>query len=451
MSNTKKTALGGGKYFLLGYLVYCMVYVCRNGIAMVQKEMGFGEGEYSLLVFALLCAYAVGRLLNGWLGDILPCRIMIGGGIFVAGLCNLLVGLLYQTGIFPLLVVLWAVNGYAESMIWGSLLDGVYRRCGCRKSVAPLLVSSVGVGSILAVVLSQQLALHASVSLAFVIPGGISMLLGLLSFFFFGPVEEAAPAAAPTQEAQTAKPGATEEVAAESTPEMAQNAGAETPGAAPDASKRPSFSLKSLLRFDRIGIMLLPAVLHGIFKDNLNSYAPAFFSDAFGIELASLALFVFVIPLLTLAGRLLYPLLFRLFGERENTVSLVGFGLCGVSILFPLLGIGGAAGASVGLAVFAAAISLINTSLLSVFPLRFAEEGNVSSVTGVLDFVIYLSGALASLVYGALHSLGKGQYPVMFASWLVCCVAGAMVTALLAKKEWKKGARKDPAQEAPKG
>ena len=148
-----------------------------------------------------------------------------------------------------------------------------------------------------------------------------------------------------------------------------------------------------------------------------------------------MALFVFAIPLLTLAGRLLYPLLLRLFRDNENAVSLVGFALCALSVLPPLFGFGGIALCAVCLAVFAAAISLINTTMLSVYPLRFSASGHVSSVTGLLDFAVYLAGAIASFAYGLLDGMGHVMYTAMFASWLACALLGAVAVPLLAHRE----------------
>ena len=82
-------------------------------------------------------------------------------------------------------------------------------------------------------------------------------------------------------------------------------------------------------------------------------------------------------------------------------------------------------------AIYAAA-SLINTSFLSVYPHRYRNEGNVSSVGGVIDFVTYLGAAAGSVVYGAL--IKNFGYDSMFISWAAVSVIGAVVISKFIKR-----------------
>ena len=60
---------------------------------------------------------------------------------------------------------------------------------------------------------------------------------------------------------------------------------------------------------------------------------------------------------------------------------------------------------------------MINTSILSMFPLRFASKGLVSSVSGITDFATYLGAAIASAIYGIW--IDGGRFGPMFLSWII--------------------------------
>ena len=65
---------------------------------------------------------------------------------------------------------------------------------------------------------------------------------------------------------------------------------------------------------------------------------------------------------------------------------------------------------------------MINTSFLSIYPLRYLESGNVSSVSGVMDFSTYLGAGIASMCYGVV--IEYFVYVPMFVSWAVLSVVG---------------------------
>jgi sugar phosphate permease len=68
---------------------------------------------------------------------------------------------------------------------------------------------------------------------------------------------------------------------------------------------------------------------------------------------------------------------------------------------------------------------MINTSILSMFPLRFAEQGMVSSVSGIMDFATYLGAAISSAIYGVL--IESGNYFGMFASWVALSALSILI------------------------
>ena len=71
------------------------------------------------------------------------------------------------------------------------------------------------------------------------------------------------------------------------------------------------------------------------------------------------------------------------------------------------------------------AVSMMNACFLSFFPLQFAREGAVASVSGIMDFATYLGTGISSMVFGVLIE-GYG-YGAMFATWAVLCAMGLVL------------------------
>lgn len=135
-------------------------------------------------------------------------------------------------------------------------------------------------------------------------------------------------------------------------------------------------------------------------KDNITLWVTVYFVSKFGIDLQGSAYFVLLVPVVGLFGRLLHPVCYQLCGEREHRLSIYAFLICAAAAIplcfDPILPVA----AAVCLGLIYAAVSIINTSLLSVFPVRFQATGNIASVSGVMDFAAYLGAGIGSLVYG---------------------------------------------------
>ena len=153
-----------------------------------------------------------------------------------------------------------------------------------------------------------------------------------------------------------------------------------------------------------------------------------YFLDHFSVDLEKTAWFVLLIPTFGLLGRLAYPFLYKLVKGNEHTVSILSF-VCSALVCIPLLlpGVTPLV-ATLCLSMLFAFISMINSSILSIFPLRFAAKNMVASVSGLTDFATYLGAAIGSAVYG--FWLKDGHYDRMFLSWVVLCILSVLILLL---------------------
>ena len=331
-------------------------------------------------VFSVM--FAIGRLVNGVLADRTPPWIMLSAGLVSAGISNVAIGFLPP---FVAILMLWSINAYAQSMLWGSVLcvvSSVYDSETAQKRM-PYMGAAVALGNVLGILIGSLMINTFGVKFAFIVPGLITVFIAELVLF------------------------ATRGIPA------------------PKLQEEKRISPFKLIKESSVLKMILPAMCHGVMKDNISLWMAFFFVSSYGIDLNRSAGFTLFVPIIGLVGRLLYPLLFTLFGKNEHRVSRFGFIICIVSSCVlciksvpPLL-------SAICLALIYASVSLINSSLLSVFPLRFKKSGNVASVSGIMDFCSYLGAGIGSVFYG--FAIENGGFITVFVSWIIISFVSATV------------------------
>ena len=113
--------------FIAGTLGYSLYYVCRTSLNVMKKpiiDSGFLDAaELGVIGSALLFAYAIGKAVNGFICDYCNIKRFMATGLAVSLAVNLTMGLLGFVDsavptavIFGIFIVLWAINGWSQSM-----------------------------------------------------------------------------------------------------------------------------------------------------------------------------------------------------------------------------------------------------------------------------------------------------------------------------------------------
>lgn len=382
LTNNKKRLI-----FLIVYLAYCSIYVVRVNLSVASSVLidtnVADAAQIGLLGSAFSIIYSLGRLFNGRLSDRQPPWRMITIGLVVVALSNFCISILPP---FPAIFLFWSTNAYAQSMLWSSVLcivSGLYDARTAKKKTS-LMVTSVAAGNVLAIILNTAFISAFGVRYAFIVPGALTLILGCAILLTTRSIS------------------------------------------APGGEKK-HLSLFGLLKDRETRLMLVPAMAHGVMKENISLWMVLFIIDRFQIDLESSAYFVLFIPVVGLVGRLLYPLCYRLCHEREHQVSVFGFIACLIFSLLLCFAATSPVTAVLYLSLIYTAVSLINTSLLSIYPIRFLKSGNVASVSGLMDFATYLGGGIGSALYGVLI-LHFGYLP-MFLSWAAISLLSLLIFA----------------------
>lgn len=373
--------------FWIVYLAYTAIYVARVNLSMAGPELislgVLDTVQLGLLGSVFSTVYAAGRLLNGSLSDKTPPWVMLTTGLAAAGLSNLFISLFPPfIGIF----ILWTTNAFAQSMLWSSVLcvvSSMYEKSVAKQKTS-VMVTSVAMGNILGIIINTALITRLGVKFAFVVPGILTVVLGILVFLSTRHIK---------------------------------------PAEAVKSEKH--ISMLQLLKNREMLLMSVPAVFHGVMKENISLWMAVYIVDTYCIDLSTSAYYVLLIPAIGFVGRTIYPLLYKLCKNRENTVSQIGFLLCAIASVLICFERTGMLVSILALSAVYAAASVINTSILSIYPMHYVKTGNVASVSGIMDFATYLGGGIASMIYGIV--IKNFGYLPMFLSWVVISLISMLI------------------------
>lgn len=244
--------------------------------------------------------------------------------------------------------------------------------------MASYMVTSVTMGNILGIVLNTWIVDRFGIGYAFIIPGTIMLITAIFVFLAVRDVESGT------------------------------------------KKQKKHISIMQLLKDKRILKMLIPAMGHGAIKDNISLWMTIYFVDTFMIDLSDSAWFVMFIPLVGFVGRMIYPFVYKICKDKENVVAAISFVLCAIISLPLCFNLNSAVLAVICLSLLYALISVINTSMLTIYPMHYIDTGNVASVSGLMDFATYLGAGISSWIYGMLiKNIG---YSVMYISWIIIAV-----------------------------
>ena len=101
-------------------LSYLAVYYARNLLSAISPHMGESEDYIGTLSAVYFGVYAVGQLINGYLGNRVKAKYMISLGLFLAGIANLLFPILLPVSKFGAIVA-YGATGFFLSMIYGPM------------------------------------------------------------------------------------------------------------------------------------------------------------------------------------------------------------------------------------------------------------------------------------------------------------------------------------------
>lgn len=373
------------RIFLVCYAAYLFIYVSRLNLTVAApglKESALVTMEQvGLLGSMFSVVYACGRLLSGVLSDRCKPWKMICSGLVLSGISNVCFGLLPP---FAALLMLWGVNAFSQSMLWGSILrilSAIYPESVAKKK-ASYMATTVAAGNLVGILLNTELINRFGLRYAFLIPGGITLVISLFVAFSTHQIVPAIP-------------------------------------------EKSQGGFVNLICQPAVSGMLIPALIHGVLKDNISLWMVVYIMDNFGVNLEQSSYYILLIPTVGFLARLLAPEIYKMTGEKDAVMLKWGF-IISIAGAVALAFFATSAWIAIAyLSIVYTAVSAMNACFLSFFPLQFAKEGCVASVSGIMDFATYLGTGISSAVFGIM--IARFGYGAMFLSWAVLCSMGMLL------------------------
>ena len=183
-------------------------------------------------------------------------------------------------------------------------------------------------------------------------------------------------------------------------------------------------------------IVMVTIMLQGSLRDGVTTWVPTFVSESFNLGSEISILSSVIIPLFSLASLQLTGIIYNKLGKKPFKSSGLFF-ICAVTAAVLLVFF---KGSSVILTVAMSALIVacmhgINLILVCFLPAALADDDNVSTLSGLLNFMTYVGSAASTYGFALLsESFGWNGTVV---SWLVITVLGT-TACIICNKATKK-------------
>ena len=396
------------RLWLICAAAYFVSYLTRSNFAAVTVEIiaetGWEKSAISAVTTALFISYGIGQLISGWLGDHTRPEMVMTGGLIVSVAMNMAIP--FCTSI-PQMTVVWAVNGLAQAMMWPPISRILAEYCTPADYRKGTMIVSLGssFGTITVFLMASACAAWLGWRTIFYFASAVTVVMIFVWLIGFKSIAKYAVAH-----------GSVEKIEIKAEP------------------------VKEERKFDRVprslvvimGIMLVSSLCYGALQNSISTWMPNYISESFGISGSMAILSSIIIPIFTTAT---YPVVlwyYQRFFKNEVTcaATLFGMGAVATALIF-LFEASAPVVAVVMLAVVSAAMYGVNF-LIALVPKKFDRYGKVSTVSGLINGVVYVGSAVS--VWGIALIAENFGWSVTILVWGSLCVIGGLVCAATARR-----------------
>ncbi|MBI5465419.1 MFS transporter [Candidatus Gottesmanbacteria bacterium] len=169
------------KILATAWITYASFYLLRVNMSVaipgIIKEFGFSKTEVGSILSALFFVYAAGQFINGQFGDNFSAKKLVAIGLFGSTLLNFIFG--YTNGILLVMILIWGLNGFFQSMGWAPTVKIVASWFPTHKrgKAAGILGSSYQIGNAASWLLAGFVVGHFGWHFVFWVPTVFTLLI----------------------------------------------------------------------------------------------------------------------------------------------------------------------------------------------------------------------------------------------------------------------------------
>ena len=370
-------------------VAYLAVYFARNVLSAVTPQMiedGVATTEYiGSLSSVYFMTYAVGQLINGLIGDKIKAKYMIGLGLALAGIVNILFVFVLPVSTAAATVA-YALTGFFLSMIYGPMTKVVAEnteppyttRCSLGYTFSSFLGTPAA--GVVAAVLAWQGV--------FVSSGIVLIAMGIVVFAVFSLFERKGFVNYNLYIKENKQKG-----------------------------KLGTLIERGIIRFTIVSIVT------GVIRTTVVFWMPTYISQHLGFSADASALIFTVASLVIASSAFISIFLYERLGYKLQLTLFVEFSAAVVFFLLAFFVKNPTANiCCLTLAVIAGDAAA--TMLWSRYCPSLRDTGMVSSATGYLDFVSYMAASASSTIFAnAVSDIGWGNLILIWCGLMVIGVA----------------------------
>ncbi len=392
----------------LAFLVYFASYVTRINYGAILSEIVISEGisksSASLAVTLAFITYGIGQLIAGYIGDRLdPYKI-----IMVGLLASSAINILMSCGLgISVLTALWAVNGFAQSLIWPPLVRILASNLSSEDyNRACVTANSAGAVGTVFIYLTSPLLINISGWRSVFI---FSSAIGITAAAVFGILTVG------SAQAKTSPASCDESFLPESNQQGAH-----------------STSPSGIFVFSGLVVIFIAILFQGILRDGIQTWTPSFLSETYGLPTESSILSGVIIPLFGIFSLKLTSVINSRVIKNELLLSILLFSVSAVcTVLSSFIRL--TALSVILMATVTGCMHGINLLLVCQIPAKFVKYGRSSYISGLLNFFTYIGAALST--YGIAVIAERASWTVVL---LICSAVAilGLAACLIAYKPW---------------
>ena len=398
------------------WMAYSFSYIGRLNFSASMADMTSSgvllKSQAGAVTTGFFICYGCGQFLSGMLGDRINPRYLVFAGLVCSSLINF--GIAMGPPLW-FMIVLWSLNGFAQSLLWAPICKIVSDRVSSnrRQKACTALATTMAGGTLMAYILSAVLINAFGWKAAFISGSSATLLAAVVWITVTTKIEHEADKNGIVEEIEVKHEEEGEEVPHEEIPT----------------------GLWQLLCVSGLTILALVGGVQGVLKDCMSTWVPTFIEDMFNMGSVISILTGAFLPIFGFFGPIFTNKLMMKTRDELSSLFILFLISSGCLAMLALFGRFSIAISIVALALTYACSLGQNMILIGTLPMYFSKLGKVSTITGTMNALCYVATAAVSWIVGVL--VDRTGWTIVMAGWFVLSALAAVGT-LFAKRRWNK-------------